>query len=286
MKLYIFGNGFDVAHGLKTSYTNFKEFVKNEDEYIYGILNEAESKYNLNKLIDQQKSVEWNRFEENLKFINYNSQLNELSFRNKNKEEVIKNMDSLRKNVDSIVTRIDNLFQSWINNLKIEVTGYNEDLLKEKNAYFLNFNYTQTLEEVYNLKEVNHIHISNNSENNKYIFGHKEETNIETVHNFVGPLKLYDETKIFIKPVCDLIKFGRIEEYKNITKIYFWGFSLSEVDMPYIKKILTENKTTIQSIYLCKYQYDKKDDYENYNNFLKSNGIAKQVECFDDSIKV
>ncbi|GJF55835.1 AbiH family protein [Staphylococcus argenteus] len=286
MKLYIFGNGFDVAHGLKTSYTNFKEFVENEDEYIYGILNEAEIKYNLNKSIDQQESVEWNRFEENLKFINYNSQLNELSFRNKNKEEVKENMYILKSNIDSIGTRINNLFQNWINNLKIEVTRYNEDLLKEKNAYFLNFNYTQTLEEVYNLKEVNHIHISNNSGNNKYIFGHKEEKKNETDRRFVSPLKLYDETKIFIKPVYDLIKLGRIEEYKNITKIYFWGFSLSEVDMPYIKKILIENKTTIQSIYLCKYQYDKKDDYENYNNFLKSNGIAKEIECFDDSIKV
>ena len=33
MNILILGNGFDIAHGLKTKYINFLNYCKNEDKY-------------------------------------------------------------------------------------------------------------------------------------------------------------------------------------------------------------------------------------------------------------
>ena len=35
MKLYILGNGFDVAHGLPTKYLDFENYVKSIDKELY-----------------------------------------------------------------------------------------------------------------------------------------------------------------------------------------------------------------------------------------------------------
>jgi hypothetical protein len=39
-KLYIIGNGFDIYHGIKSSYSDFKEFIKINDIKLFRILEE------------------------------------------------------------------------------------------------------------------------------------------------------------------------------------------------------------------------------------------------------
>lgn len=50
-RLYIIGNGFDVAHGLNTSYWKFREFLENEAPYF---LNAFEALYNIHPLDDTE----------------------------------------------------------------------------------------------------------------------------------------------------------------------------------------------------------------------------------------
>lgn len=40
MKFYIFGNGFDISHGLKTRFTDFKKYVEFANPNNYSCLNE------------------------------------------------------------------------------------------------------------------------------------------------------------------------------------------------------------------------------------------------------
>lgn len=47
--LYIFGNGFDIAHGIKTLYAAFREFLKENHE---SFLTTFESMYNIQPLDD------------------------------------------------------------------------------------------------------------------------------------------------------------------------------------------------------------------------------------------
>lgn len=49
--LYIFGNGFDIAHGIKTSYSAFREFLKENHETF---LTTFESMYNIFPLDDTE----------------------------------------------------------------------------------------------------------------------------------------------------------------------------------------------------------------------------------------
>ncbi len=46
--------------------------------------------------------------------------------------------------------------------------------MDDENSEYLNFNYTYTLEKLYNIKKVNHIHIEDKI-GRDYIFGHKKK---------------------------------------------------------------------------------------------------------------
>ena len=56
-KLFIIGNGFDLAHNLKTSYIDLKNYVKKNDKHIY---------QQINKQIFIGETCLWNNFEENV----------------------------------------------------------------------------------------------------------------------------------------------------------------------------------------------------------------------------
>ena len=49
--LYIFGNGFDIAHGIRTPYAAFREFLKENHE---SFLTTFESMYNIQPLDDTE----------------------------------------------------------------------------------------------------------------------------------------------------------------------------------------------------------------------------------------
>ena len=50
-KLYIFGNGFDIAHGINTPYTTFRKFLKQNHE---DFLTTFEAMYNILPLDDTE----------------------------------------------------------------------------------------------------------------------------------------------------------------------------------------------------------------------------------------
>ena len=39
MNLFIIGNGFDLAHGLKTGYTDFKEYLGEHNKPLFNTIN-------------------------------------------------------------------------------------------------------------------------------------------------------------------------------------------------------------------------------------------------------
>lgn len=65
MKLYIIGNGFDLAHGLPTAYWNFREYLEKVD---CGFLSAFEEHYFIypNMSEKAKKDLLWNELETNL----------------------------------------------------------------------------------------------------------------------------------------------------------------------------------------------------------------------------
>lgn len=80
-----------------------------------------------------------------------------------------------------------------------------------KNSLFLNFNYTRTIEQVYGIKasDICHIHGEVSSRTEGIYFGNGDDEEFE----------------------------GFFDRLSKVNKIYSYGFSFSEVDMPYIEEI-------------------------------------------------
>jgi len=137
--LYIIGNGFDLYHGLKTSYKDFKLYLKKTKE-----------KYFLRKLEDYFSTKNlWNSFEESLGKINSYKYIKDIHIINK------KNYNyEFDKN---LLLSIKYYVNKWIlwgkKNYKQNYLPINKDSL------FISFNYTNTLEELYNIDRENIIYL-------------------------------------------------------------------------------------------------------------------------------
>jgi hypothetical protein len=116
--------------------------------------------------------------------------------------------------------------------------------------YFFTFNYTQTLEHIYDIPENNICHIHGTSQGTKnlnglaseeLIFGHGRESFETDVTNIINTA--YNITK---KPVNQCIENNRsfFEKLGYISNIYSYGFSFGDVDMPYIEKICHSIRNT------------------------------------------
>src|SRR5699024_1934160 len=155
-RLFVIGNGFDMAHNLRTSFEEFKKYIENsinksnkkEKEKlrtIYIILNSAEASYNHKEnILKDSDSSEWNLFETILAYIGSLNEkekyCKENSFRN----------DMLQENV---LRDLQSLFTQWINS--IDENSIRRTRLFKNDDLFLNFNYTKTLQKNYRFSVCN-----------------------------------------------------------------------------------------------------------------------------------
>lgn len=107
---------------------------------------------------------------------------------------------------------------------------------------FMNFNYTLTLEKLYGISgdDVYHIHGKVGDTKKKILFGHGKgewEISMEDVPTLASSFhqisrSLRKNTRLAINQNKELF-----ERIKNVSEIYTYGFSFSDVDMVYIDKI-------------------------------------------------
>lgn len=280
-RLFVIGNGFDIAHGLKTNYGCFKNEVKKNEPKLFEIINEAEKEYNKHNLFNT--SNEWNDFEEFLRYINFvKNNIDNIS----NPINLLNpaNRDDILRNNNKIIDDINKQFKNWVSKIKLEINGKSKKI--NKNNYFLSFNYTPILQGKYNINEknINQIHLYESS-SRPYIFGMKKEKKDNSPSsNFKrGSNEIINESsEIFVKPVDEIISGGSVN-YRNVKEIYFWGFSLSDVDKPYIEKIFEDNKNTIEKVYLCKHQFEN-EDKGRFVEFIEKYNLENELENFDDEL--
>jgi hypothetical protein len=116
--------------------------------------------------------------------------------------------------------------------------------------YYFSFNYTQTLERIYNVQEndICHIHgVSRGIKNlndlvsEDLVFGHGLESYDTNVTDIVRTAY-----NILKKPVNQCIIKSRMffEKINDVDNIYSYGFSFGDVDMPYIEKICQSIRDT------------------------------------------
>lgn len=267
--LFIAGNGFDIAHGIPSKYSEFRKYIiknypdtlKYRDEKIYlddfnYIDTEEFAAEILLSTMDKVDGENWLNFEAALAHIDFSNKFpipnhkeNETQEEdNALMKEYLLYMDMVSSGFIACTKWWQDFFKKWIRELQITIKVCNyeskkslKELFSRTEILFFSFNYTKTLEKIYGIKDVTHIH---NCVGQKLVFGHGEddaryeESNMDST---LGSSFLDDMVMSFRKdtefPMIKCKKFFK-KLNRNIDKVYSYGFSYGKVDGIYIKRII------------------------------------------------
>lgn len=250
--LYLIGNGFDLHHDIKSSYSNFKDWLEINN---YVLFNRLFQTYDL------LGCDLWGNLEVNLAHITPEAILDSnfaAPFLLQILNPYSAGCNGLSVDLGNIASEIYSLKDLYLN-LQIEFENWIESLssgapnkkvrIDKTNSFFINFNYTETLERDYGIpiNQILHIH-GNAASNEALIFGHNktipqllnqwhwEHYNENDKDNLQYAA---EEMQYFYKDVTAIINQNSKlwSKFPTVKFIHIWGLSLSEVDLPYIRHI-------------------------------------------------
>ncbi len=268
--LYIIGNGFDLAHNMKTGYGDFKSFCEKQPK----LYQELQRFYG--DILHREGIKWWYQFENNLGKLDY---------------EYIMKSDKTILASSNLLTFLTNHiripFAEWLKLITIpNVRRFN----LEAGALFFTFNYTSVLEDLYHVRPADvfhvHGHLKNPVEADNLIIGHNFSER-ELFEDFISRYpnrtalnmdiveQLYVSAAKGGKNVNGII--NRNEEYFNnlltINTIICIGFSFNDFDMPYLKRIFESNADQTKLQWQV-YYYDRSDEMR-FQNQLQAIGVDK-----------
>ena len=315
-KLFIIGNGFDSAHGLQTSYERFHQYLHSSypaaDEnilmvpsvyqdkdggldcddteavaFLIRIISEAERRSEEKTEYDKRQCI-WSTLEASLGKLDYSEVFDEL-IEPLDEDGDIDDWENAYQNEDAanglavVIEKFSDYFAEWISTIDISEAKpiKNFEKLIRPGDIFLNFNYTETLEKLYGIDNVYHIH---GKRGDRLIFGHGEEEDKDYDNNMAyhtgaeGVLQdifysLKKDTKKAMDEHDDFFK----AIMGGIDCIYSHGFSFGEVDQPYIKRICEIIKTEDITWYLNDFDPKKIPDFS--QQLLRA-GFKGKIDTF------
>lgn len=307
-KLFIIGNGFDIAHGLKTTYNDFKDFLLSNYpgittdlpivpegieqpnggiEYrdsevlslLFYLINEAEN-----------DSEYWNEVEYSLGILDFSTIFDnsDLIFEGDVKDDYFKRARRNQGIASMLIAptiAIQDFFAQWIETINLYLIEPKKDfkMLLHSADQFLTFNYTKTLEKVYEVKEDNVCHI-HGERGKTMFFGHgshadRSEYNLSKYTGSENDLATIDE-KLRKKTETALdinSNFFDNLKYLNTDAIYSYGFSFSEVDRVYLIEIFEHINTENIIWYFNDYNTC---ELNKYKGILKKCGYKGSFDTF------
>ena len=308
--LYIIGNGFDLHHGVRCDFEDFMKWLKKNDKSLFTDLTQVYD--------DAENNNWWRDFENSLAQLNINYYANKKG--NLYDPEYIKD-GSIEEKTEYASQRVieefgkikDSLrndFQNWLS-MAYENCFKNKKIqFPNEDSIFLTFNYTKTLEDIYEIdaKHIYHIH-GVIDDKDSMVFGHglgveeldnmlkSQEPRIDEVWN--KNLNRMIRLQIVTPKHKELAAFSTIEsivslkkdvekcieknkrffnEILDVERIYVYGFSFSYIDIPYLEKIIRRTKPETHWVISWYSQDDKRrimDFVIRYDiqNFTMINGI-------------
>ena len=283
--LYIIGNGFDLFHKLPTSYFHFYQWLKmmKQDDFIDKMEKFFPSKHEIDKLL-------WHDFE--MALGKYDLHLIYNRFTPEVSDRYIKNLELYaRRAVEPIINKIRPLVSEWAQSISLNGVRPQIELLSD--AQYLTFNYTLTLERVYQIKRTQIFHIHNSVNNDKVVVGSsvwKNRWDTERLglsdEEEQGQKELIDVLNTLYKNPSGIIDASRdyFSHLSHIEHIVILGHSLSSIDMPYFREICY-NISPNSHWYISKHL---PGDSERIQNFVEvitygpNNGTSKDnIHVFD-----
>ena len=270
--LFIIGNGFDIWNRLPTSYGKFHEKYKDDlDEHILYFSDFCD--------IDS----EWANFEESLGSFNEDDFHDNVTLQPSLEELgddpklLYGYEDEISIKKEELVDDITDAFKEWIRS--VDVNTAQKLMHFELPAYFVNFNYTRTLQDVYGIPNFRVMHI-HGSVGGGIIFGHGRNTTAAT-NGYETDEPWFNETKkevgqvlgIFHKPVQDILERNRatLQGYEDVDNIVVIGHSINEIDVPYFQCILEAYPDA---------------EWQNYNYVNDDEGVDEVSETHDKLLAI
>ena len=281
--LIVVGNGFDRFHGIPSSYWDFKEYLESRQDTYYFLerierfIAEDELWCNFEKALGDLDADELREyFSDEIK--SYGDDEWSDSYQHSYQFAIEEGL--------GFASQISEYLKDWISDLDIDDIEPQLPMdIISPDAFYITFNYTRTLEDVYDIPDEQICHIHGSVDDfGELIVGHGDKSSFKR-----PPLYSYEEdddirliegeeliTEYFkntYKNVEKIIKQNKSvwNELRKVKKVYILGHSLSDVDMPYFEKIYQSVNSK------CKWfvSYYEPEDKQYFKNVLKNIGISK-----------
>jgi|APLak6261659701_1056019.scaffolds.fasta_scaffold00297_3 hypothetical protein len=288
--LYIIGNGFDRHHDIPSDYRDFGRYLAAVDRDTY---REVEAYFN----VDDEF---WWQFEQQLAnfdtdaAIDYASQfLMSYGADDWSDSGHHDYQYELERVVEAISKTLQERFAQWVRQLPIPSLSscYTGLLPLDPNAFYLSFNYTQTLQRTYGIPDgqILHIHGKASDPSDRLILGHGwERSASESLNHGVdmseADIRVIEGNEIVdgyfsatFKPTAQIIADNQtfFSNLNAIRQIYVMGHSLFEVDAPYFAAII-KNIDSSSVRWMISYHRNPTDAQAKFSKF----GIDMSLASF------
>jgi hypothetical protein len=240
-KIYVIGNGFDKLHGLPCGYADFSAWLQGNRPDVYR---------NLNRIYGECNSDCWKEFEKSL----VSFELDDYPY------------DVTRSDLEKLKCGLYEAVGEWAKTIGLPEKETAIDVI-DRNAIFFTLDYTRTLEDFYGIDEDRIVHLHGSVGNDDIVFGHDSmgdgvsDDDLEDAREIGMHADLYRDmvhvkmsqefADVMRKPVARII-----EEHENdfnalagIDEIIILGFSYSEIDLPYLKRIIEVTGQNIKAVF-------------------------------------
>lgn len=284
--LYVIGNGFDVAHGIQSTYDDFYEFEVQKGNKEFVKLMEIFFSNEVDFWCDVETAL--GQYDEDaiIDFCNPETEFN-MDHPTRSETAYVDSPDDI---FHPLLDKLRNEFGKWVESIDIK---YAEKIIAlSKNAKYLTFNYTDTLETIYAIPErqVFHIHGKRGSEY-EYIIGHSNFRNPDAVYDNNDILFMQQTREKVINWMNEMCKnsstiISHFNDYfkglSGIKQVIVLGHSLNDVDLPYFERIIAETGKDIPWMF----SFYGNRDIENINKFIKQTGLTNTKLIFFDDFRI
>lgn len=292
-RLFVIGNGFDLHHKLNTGFNSFRKHLKENYPEYFEFINNLILEHN-----PSFNSDDWNHIEDELVCVtelDYDYMLDEAIASSETDMDKASYWNDIQFNAEYFNRDLPNFkkcFDSWIDN--IDVKSYNADINInfKKNDCFLNFNYTDTLQQLYGVDDLKVLHIHGKKGSEK-VFGHnvyseeplpmskltqedydhgiEDDWRIEEAKAILNqiPVLFYKDSETLIGEHQAF--FDSISSYDEIV---FMGWALGEQDEVYMNQLLAKARSNVK--YSVVYYSEDPTVKITYQTFFESYNVKKE----------
>lgn len=243
--LYIIGNGFDLFTGFRTSYADFKRWLEINYVFVYEKMKAA---YNM-------EGEWWNNFEVNLGELDIHQYVRNFTPPEKSAEEIIKQIEERNNHLNStslipdlhiestcarrlrgLPDILQHCFERWVADCQSIITTPQYVYIEKDDSYFINFNYTDTLEWLYKIPDEKVLHIHGRaSKHDKLIFGHNKYIHGGMFEGVDVDQTCLELSKYLKNPYEYIFTHNKLPDIlSNVEFVHVYGLSLSPVDENYL----------------------------------------------------